>query len=94
MIDSEETHVLETLEDVARCDLFLFVYDQNHANSFNHVLELYQNHIHAQQLLSEDGTRQVSLSQVPAVLVQAKVDLSKVPQVSPTWLWFNCWIYF
>mgnify|MGYP001108735801 FL=1 len=73
--------MLETLEDVARCDLFLFVYDQNDANSFSHVLELYQQHIHAQQLLSEDGTRQISLSHVPALLVQCKSDIPKVSQV-------------
>jgi Ras family protein T1 len=79
---AEETRVLETLEDIARCDLFVFAYDQSEAQSFQHVLELYNNHIHAQQLLSEDGTRQISLSHVPALLVQCKSDLPKVVQVA------------
>ncbi len=81
MTGADETRVLETLEDIARCDLFLFVYDQSDASAFNHVLELYNTHIHAQQLLSEDGTRQISLSHVPALLVQCKSDLPKAAQV-------------
>lgn len=73
--------MLETLEEIARCDLFVFAYDQSEAHSFQHVLELYHAHIHAQQLLSEDGTRQISLGQVPALLVQCKSDLPRVAQV-------------